>query len=651
MWASGRGACGAIEAAGKFGRSYSTAGTFTHRYAHSKAQEQAEQRGLFLDVLSANATRRDAKQFLARFKAPKGSSKPDHRINSVQDEKNKQHRRDQDRLDRMGVNLGGLYAPARAISETPKFTQHAREEPREAVDDTMHVSLVNLRGLDQLDDVTVEGLAVTLGQLVRLDMRIVVILDPDIRRSEDDASDLNAVRVSCQHQQSRLSKALARHNTAGASFVDTALQATPGGAVKMDIPQLLYKRLEKGSIVIVPPYAWNEDMKCVTLPTSQVMVALTRYMARLTSDVNDQPDDIIAANVDRIIVMDPLGGIPSKARQAAHVFINLEHEYGGIEQELSSASSAKPGTSAELGPDQDKSCSANRHIANLDLARQCLAVLPPAASALIITPQEAANSSQQEPDGPIGTGTRKQKNTLIHNLLTNKPVVSSSLPVARLPTSKLGSEDSATVAAPTATLLKRGMPVTIIPHTGVGEGWNVPEDDATSLTLEDDANVDFPSLLHLIEDSFRRKLDVQHYLDRIKGRIAGIIVAGSYEGGAILTWEAPPNAPDDPSRLVPYLDKFAVLQSSQGSSGVADIVFQAMVRSAFPHGVCWRSRKDNPVNKWYFERSAGTWQIPGTNWTMFWTGSGVVEDKQRWEDYVSVCRGVEPSWADGKKPD
>ncbi len=161
--------------------------------------------------------------------------------------------------------------------------------------------------------------------------------------------------------------------------------------------------------------------------------------------------------------------------------------------------------------------------------------------------------------------------------------------------------------------------------------------------------MDLPRLVHLIEDSFRRKLDVAHYLNRIRGRTAGLIVAGEYEGGAILTWETPPDAPeDDPTRLVPYLDKFAVLSSSQGSSGVADIVFQSMVRTCFPQGVCWRSRRDNPVNKWYFERSEGTWRVPDSGWMMFWTGSGVEGDEQKWEDYVAVCKSIGPSWADGK---
>ena len=144
---------------------------------------------------------------------------------------------------------------------------------------------------------------------------------------------------------------------------------------------------------------------------------------------------------------------------------------------------------------------------------------------------------------------------------------------------------------------------------------------------------------------------MKHYLERVNDRIAGVIIAGEYEGGALLTWETPPGVPDDnseASRLhkVPYLDKFAVLKRSQGAGGVADIVFNAMVRGCFPNGVCWRSRRDNPVNKWYFERARGTWKIPGSNWTMFWTTEGVVEDEQTFLDYEGVCRSVVPSWAD-----
>jgi amino-acid N-acetyltransferase len=164
-----------------------------------------------------------------------------------------------------------------------------------------------------------------------------------------------------------------------------------------------------------------------------------------------------------------------------------------------------------------------------------------------------------------------------------------------------------------------------------------------------DSRIDLQRLIYLIEDSFNRQLDADDYLNRVNDKIAGIIIAGEYEGGALFTWEAPAGVSDDNyARLVPYLDKFAVLKRSQGAGGVADILFNAMVRTCFPEGVCWRSRRNNPVNKWYFERARGTWKIPETNWTMFWTTDGAAEQDQLFKDYESVCSGVKPSWADNK---
>ncbi|RMY08227.1 hypothetical protein D0868_04917 [Hortaea werneckii] len=375
------------------------------------------------------------------------------------------------------------------------------------------------------------------------------------------------------------------------------------------------------------------------------MAALAKQMSQQGSQAPPNTP-ATTTSLDRVIVLDPAGGIPSRDRgDHAHVFINLQQEFDEIEDELSQYTGAcTENTSAQTYQE---------HKANLRMLNDCLAMLPSASSGLIISPHEAATSSRaiasQQPT--LGAGTRRQKNTLIHNLLTNKPMVSSSLPTARLPSAQTNTGEVIPTMAPAATLVKRGMPLNIVPAADRARGWTAPENGRTSLDLRNDSRIDLPRLVHLINDSFRRELDVDHYLNRIHSRIAGLIIAGNYEGGAILTWEAPRDAPHDPSRLVPYLDKFAVLQSSQGSSGVADILFQAMVRSCFPEGVCWRSRKDNPVNKWYFERAAGSWQIPGTNWTMFWTGKGIAENEQRWRDYVSVCESVQPSWADGKRPD
>jgi amino-acid N-acetyltransferase len=72
------------------------------------------------------------------------------------------------------------------------------------------------------------------------------------------------------------------------------------------------------------------------------------------------------------------------------------------------------------------------HVNNLELARAVLAILPSSSSALLTSPEEAANSVKEAPFQAAGVGTRRQRNPLIHNLLTDRPVFSSSLPVGRL---------------------------------------------------------------------------------------------------------------------------------------------------------------------------------------------------------------------------
>jgi amino-acid N-acetyltransferase len=85
---------------------------------------------------------------------------------------------------------------------------------------------------------------------------------------------------------------------------------------------------------------------------------------------------------------------------------------------------------------------------------------------------------------------------------------------------------------------------------------------------------------------------------------------------------------------ITYLDKFAVLPSHQGD-GTVDFLWVALHDesyglghpfSANPNGgkggigescdLVWRSRSDNPVNKWYFDRSTG--HIRMGQWVLFW---------------------------------
>ena len=598
------------------------------------------------------------------------------------------------------MNLGDLFVPIRAVDEKPVFSQTATHTSfGSQAPESPHIALLKIRGPQLVDDVTIRGVGHTLSQIARLGMSPVVVVDHEDgqRRKPLDAA------KAPFHQADRIVEAIDTYggrgarrldNVIGTSLVDEhrPLSVRIKGEVRVVHRNLLMAPLRRGIIPVIAPVGFNsKTQKLEPVAANEVVLALTRELAGIQTmplageDTQKVAKEILTlqkqTSLDRIIILDPLGGIPATDRaHGSQVFINLEQEFGPIRRDLLAAGNEQsqntknvessmarrdlPGAFTPNNPSSQTLAGASAsvtsegqgqartiwdchrlfnmqmHVQNLDLLRDSLAILPPSSSAFLTTPHAVANSQSRPPLASQGprVRTRRQRNPLIHNLLTDKPVYSSSLPPDR---SRYPSPE----ALYPATFCKRGMPVGIVPDP-LEQPWAPPSPLKSCIDLSD-ARIDLPRLIHLIEDSFGRKLDVNHYLSRVKGRIAGVIIAGEYEGGAILTWETPPGFPtDDPNHTVPYLDKFAVLKRSQGAGGVADVVFKAMVRDCFPHGVCWRSRIDNPVNKWYFERAKGTWKMPGTNWTMFWTTEGVERGDEVFLDYEGVCKAVMPSWAD-----
>jgi amino-acid N-acetyltransferase len=649
-----------------------------------------------MSVLGSSATKREAKSYLQRFTPQKDSpSKP--RVVELKPHNSRGN----------GVNLGEFYGPA-AVEESPQFVQQPERQERLTVGSQMHVALVKIRAPQTLDDETLHGIGRTLSQLGRLGLISVVVIDCN------DATGPNPMvpenwRLQASEQAERLIAAIDANGETGARLVDNVVGVSgktgPGyskTAAHITLRKLLMTPLRRGIIPVIPSVGYTHFTQiAVPVPADQIIMALTLQLAGIpTKPLPDEDPNVIRerlrtlrdqVSLDRLIILDPLGGIPSTDRpNGYHVFLNMEQEFDAAKTDLlkclsptedeeslqnqprenivSDLGSSNPFSrfaETEFGaPHQSIQPSATAettkklkpenwiHLRNLQLVKWVLSMLPRSSSALLTTPEEAANSGKDTPFQAARVGTRRQRNPLIHNLLTDKPVFSSSLPVGRLGHQAVISEPvfRAENITPT-TFAKHGMSVTIFPDPSVTP-WEPPLPGKPHLSLTD-SKIDLPRLVHLIEDSFGRKLDVEDYLKRVDGRIAGVIIAGEYEGGALLTWETPPGVEDDGSpesraRMIPYLDKFAVLKRSQGSGGVADLIFKAMVRDCFPNGVVWRSRKDNPVNKWYFERSRGTWKLPGTGWTMFWTTPELSLDKQLFLDCEGVCRGIEPSWADNK---
>jgi len=538
------------------------------------------------------------------------------------------------------------------------------------------VAIVKLQQPQSIEESTYMGLAKTLAQLKVLGLLSIIVLDCHLQK-QVGTEWLETVN----NQMLRLAKAIDTFGEPTTKIVDAALAVdlgksglpTPAAEARVfvDEEQLLLDPLQSGNLVILPEYVLSTETSQPTpVNTNEIVLALARhlsglqYSSRSKTKENDGKTKIMQstpkASVYRVIVVDPLGGTPAKDRpNGAHVFLNLEEEFGLAHADIASITQSLLQNATSQSGKPPIVEMRQRHRENLDLAKDVLDILPSTSSAIITSPGEAANIGALEHRnldeagvfGLVGSvGTRRRQNPLIHNLFTDRPVYSSSLPLGRIKP-KGAALESNRGNLPQTTLLKRGMPVTIYPDPRITP-WVPPRPGAPRPRLTDNC-VDLPRLVHLINDSFNRKLDAHHYLHRVNESLAGIIIAGEYEGGAILTWERPLGLDEETAystgRLIPYLDKFAVLKKSQGAGGVADIVFNAMVRDCFPEGVCWRSRKDNPVNKWYFERSRGTWKLEDTNWTMFWTTPWHGVGHKRLWDYEDVCRTVVPSWADKKE--
>jgi len=114
--------------------------------------------------------------------------------------------------------------------------------------------------------------------------------------------------------------------------------------------------------------------------------------------------------------------------------------------------------------------------------------------------------------------------------------------------------------------------------------------------------IDRPRLVELIESCFGRTM-VPGYFDA--KTFDSLYLSEDYRGTAIVVREVGHA----------YLDKFAVTNKARGE-GLGSAIWRR-IRSDHPV-LFWRARRDNPVNRWYFEQSDGTYAQG--RWVVFWYG-------------------------------
>ncbi|CCF55602.1 hypothetical protein KAFR_0A01640 [Kazachstania africana CBS 2517] len=569
---------------------------FKHMLPNSAAQRQknASSKNLILSILNSTATKREAKEYLARYADDAG---------------------------------------------------------------TTHHCLILIRSLHTFPADTLSHLADTLRRLRILGLRPVFILPPtDDRAIMNEQFDLLDSLLNNAHLQPIILRdgLTKTFNGTSASVLSTNSELFNNDGNKAYIP-------------VIGPYIYDEK-------------ASTEYMATSLVDFMHDLCKNVELNIIKFYILNNNGGIPSTERNnRSHVFINLSQEFDFLSKNLRqqienvehvsnlirSEGKRESNSQFDYLYLEDLRLKLHEHSEDLKLMDVVLSGLDTSTTGLITTVKAASLPSDKN-------------NPLLYNLLTDRSLVSSSLPLFKRITNgegylkqegpkEDGTESSHTIdpsdqenkdnATLVTTVLKKGIDINIFAesklttHNSIGLPALFQNKSDTGKYLDEKDKLNLLKMTDILEKGFLRKLNLEHYLNRINGKIASIIIIGDYEGIAILTYEGPSN-----DQFV-YLDKFAVLPHLKGSLGISDIIFN-LIFKRFPDEVIWRSRKDNVVNKWYFQRSVAVIDLSidlsdnansynksqvDSQFNLFYYGNRS-DSLERLRKFAKYVRDIKPSW-------
>ncbi|ORZ25367.1 hypothetical protein BCR42DRAFT_457795 [Absidia repens] len=422
----------------------------------------------------------------------------------------------------------------------------------------------------------------TLCKLQKLGLTSIVVADNPSWRS-DKACSLKERGLMMIRESMALVEAIEKSGGRAQLIYGGLLEYNNDDLLDVNL-DFIHSALNNQQIPIVIPMASSTHLDDIQQPKQQpqlsidandVMIALTHKLVNNKRNFTDTR----LSTPSKVVIINSEGGIPNHEHlgNSAHSLINVQEEYDAIVNAFRNQPSWQ-----------------NTHptaLSNLKMIRTCLAELPPTTSSAVIVPTSSLPSA------------------LIANLVTDKPLYSSSLPIDN----KNNINAIQRVNQMRTTVLRHGIKI---------QNYN---------NLDD---LDLPRLTTLLEESFQKSLDVDGYYKRLRPILAGAIIAGDYEGAVLMTNE---NTNND-GLPIHYLDKFAIAPTSQGI-GLTDILWKRMC-DTYPE-LLWRSRKDNGVNKWYFERSNGYLRLANTNWVLFWHGSN---GYRHLDAYATIAQSIPASF-------
>ncbi|KAJ2659333.1 Amino-acid acetyltransferase, mitochondrial [Coemansia sp. RSA 1200] len=591
-----------------------------HHQAVDMQGRNLRERELILNVLSTVPSPREARKFLnsvygsETMRSQRAFEEQQARLAAEQQQQAENPTQREDRACRRELVAGKIH------QRHTQATRSVRAEEKDPVLPRRLTALVFVDGLAGTDHQACKRVGKQLAQMQRIGVSPIVLL---VANTNSTGGGAPAVRGSKYreiiHTAHALADAIEQEGGKARPVNDAVFYTSPyvRGQLSVD-PELLGSALAQYLIPIVTPLVADSSLHVNVLDTNQAAPAMTRALAVSAlprdgvADAGGSPPmpgsggqfSLLLARL--VLLSSRVDGLCANDG-SFHRFVNLEEDYTSIEQQC-------------------------RDRATLQLMRTCLAILPPTTAGIVASVHSDPSLVLKGliSERPVGEPVPRRGAAGTASLQSSRDSSSKAAqqqqrrlsvpdykPIAEYPFVKIGEEEKG--AAVPAALPKSTRPgrFTLLRH-----GFRIQRHTSVNTCSQ-------TRLRELLEASFGRQLDSERYFERLRalesqGGIE-IIIAGDYQGAVVVTYEDISKQADGTTGLrrhLPYLDKFAVLPSVQGT-GMADILW-AQLRRACP-SCMWRSRNDNGVNKWYFDRSHGHARSApaaaadgATRWVFFW---------------------------------
>ncbi|CAG8642543.1 1734_t:CDS:2, partial [Acaulospora colombiana] len=375
-----------------------------------KKRKKATERDLVLEVLSTVPSQREARSFIKRFTMPLNDPTP--------------------------------YSNISKPSTTPTPSQPERQESSiqqkaQFVDSLFasrfeHVALIKIQGPFTILDL--RSVAKTLVHLQKLGLMSIAVIDNEEWKEmlNEGPSCFSELRERMMGDVANICEAIENVDGRAVPIYSGVFTLKNGPQKGNKKPQVsshapmadvgtqidvsvswLKSCLKLGQIPLILPIALDGLSIQRTISANAGMIELSRTLSDI-SNANLLNLKTPQTEPMKIVVINSEGGVPSEERRGSHVFINIQQEYEDIKQ--SYKSNPQWGITHPTG------------LENFEMIKTCLEKLPSTSSAIMVPACS-----------PTG---------LISNLITDKPLFSSSLPLT-----------APTTRSTSTTVIRYGTPV------------------------------------------------------------------------------------------------------------------------------------------------------------------------------------------------